>query len=166
VQRGYSNQHLREFREVPRQNPSVRRKVPQTDSSEYKTRYTPPPPEIPTSPSSATSDWDTKIDQDWDLDKEPTTSDSTQQDFQRDFPKDSNVSVRTNYEVPQEPKTSSKIGSVYSYGYREKEQKDSGVGKADEVYDANYRLIRPPYKQPIEPTRENEEDWDFDDEDF
>lgn len=162
---GYSNQNLREFREVPRQNPSVRRQNPQTDTAEYQTRYTPPPPKVPTNPTSTDSDWDTKINRDWDLEEEPATSDSTQQDFQRDFTNDTKVTIRTNYEVPQEPKTSSKIGSIYSYSYREKEQKEAGVGKTDEIYDANYRVIRPPAKQPIEP-REDEEDWGFEDEEF
>ncbi|NEP08844.1 MAG: LapA family protein [Symploca sp. SIO2C1] len=165
VPKGYSNQNLREFREVPPQTRSVRREAPQNDTSEYETPDTPEPPKVDGSSSRAVSDWDTKIDRDWELDEEPASSKSTQPDFERDFTEGKQVSVRTNYEVPQEPKTSSKIGSVYSYSYREKEQKDSGVGKTDEIYDANYRLIRPPYKQPIEQT-ENEEDWDFDDEDF
>jgi len=163
--RSYSNQNPREFREVPRQTRSVRREVPQTDTSEYKTPYTPQPPKIPTRASNATSDWDTKIDKDWELEEESATSKSTQSDFERDLSGSKQVSIPTNYEVPQEPKTSSKVGSVYSYSYREKEKKDSGVGKGDEIYDANYRVIRPPSKQPIEP-REDEEDWGFDDEDF
>jgi hypothetical protein len=65
--------------------------------------------------------------------------------------------------VKQEPKTGSQSGSVYSYGYRE--QSNSGVGKADAVYDANYRVITPPYQKPVEP--EEDDDWGFeDDEDF
>ncbi|NEP58479.1 MAG: hypothetical protein F6K31_15925 [Symploca sp. SIO2G7] len=179
---GYSNQNLREFREMPPRNRSARREAPPTDTSEYEydTPYTPPAPEVTTSQRSVSSDWDTKVKRDWELDQEqatsnferdweleeePATSKSSQPDFERDFTEAKKVSVRTNYEVPQEPKTSSKVGSVYSYSYREKEQKESGVGRNDEVYDANYRLIRPPYKQPIE-TKEDEEDWGFEDEDF
>lgn len=48
----------------------------------------------------------------------------------------------TSYEVPQEPQASSQSGSVYSYSYRE--PTDSGVGKTESVYDADYRVIVPP----------------------
>jgi hypothetical protein len=69
----------------------------------------------------------------------------------------------TSYEVNQEPKTASKSGSVYSYSYRE--PSESGVGKTEAVYDANYRVITPPYQKPPEP--EDDDDWGFeDDEEF
>ncbi|NES24985.1 MAG: hypothetical protein F6K41_40270 [Symploca sp. SIO3E6] len=182
MSRGYSKQNLREFREVPPRKRSERREAPPTDTFEYEDEvpYTPSTPEVPTSQRSVSSDWDTKVkrdweleqepasskfERDWELEEEPVTSKSSQQDFERDFTQANQVSVRTNYEVPQEPKTSSKVGSVYSYSYREKEEKDSGVGRNDKVYDANYRLIRPPSKSPVE-TREDEEDWGFEDEDF
>jgi uncharacterized integral membrane protein len=77
-----------------------------------------------------------------------------------------------DYEVKQEPKTKSWSGSNYSFGYRD--GKNSGVGKSESVYDADYRVIIPPFRQP--PLRENDEtsdslkgnndeDWglDFDD---
>jgi hypothetical protein len=73
---------------------------------------------------------------------------------------------RTNYEVPQEPKTQVQSGSTYSYSYREGDKEKSGVGKPDVVYDANYRIITPPYQNPPE-SSEEEDDWGFeDDEDF
>ncbi|MDF0553609.1 hypothetical protein [Kamptonema sp. UHCC 0994] len=50
---------------------------------------------------------------------------------------------QTNYESQQEPKTQSWSGSVYSYGYRE--PKNTGVGQTESVYDANFRVITPPY---------------------
>jgi hypothetical protein len=49
---------------------------------------------------------------------------------------------RTDYEVRRDPKTSYQSGSVYSYSYRE--PSDSGVGKTEAVYDADYRVIIPP----------------------
>lgn len=52
-----------------------------------------------------------------------------------------------NYESPQEPKTQSWSGSVYSYGYRE--PRNTGVGKTESVYDADFRLITPPYTPPL-----------------
>lgn len=78
----------------------------------------------------------------------------------QNIPKDS-----TNYEVRQEPKSSNQAGSVYSYSYREPQ--DSGVSKTEAVYDANYRVITPPFRQPSE--KENSDDWESrgeDDEDW
>jgi hypothetical protein len=83
-------------------------------------------------------------------------------------PKD-NVNSRS-YEVSSEPKSSDaaggsrgdhRTGSVYSYSYRE--SSNSGVGKTESVYDADYRVITPPYHQPD--TVEDDDDWGFDDDD-
>jgi uncharacterized integral membrane protein len=95
---------------------------------------------------------------------------------------------QTSYEVPQEPTKRSQSGTVYSYSYRRSE--DTSAGKAESVYDADYRVLRPPYKplddsqpqppyqplndpppqprrpEPPEPPAANnadEDDWDFDD---
>ncbi|MBD2179843.1 LapA family protein [Planktothrix sp. FACHB-1355] len=83
-----------------------------------------------------------------------------------------NVGNRANYEVKQEPTSSSKSGSVYSYSY--KEPRNTGVGKTESVYDAEYRVITPPYRQP-EPQQEEswqsdkktgrDDDWGFEDDD-
>ncbi|NJO51612.1 MAG: hypothetical protein HC840_21775 [Leptolyngbyaceae cyanobacterium RM2_2_4] len=75
---------------------------------------------------------------------------------------------RTDYEVRRDPKTSYQSGSVYSYSYRE--PSDSGVGKTEAVYDADYRVIIPPARSLDEVNSEppanqdDEEDWDFEDE--
>lgn len=75
---------------------------------------------------------------------------------------------RTDYEVQRDPKTSYQSGSVYSYSYRE--PSDSGVGKTESVYDADYRVIIPPARsldeldgEPVSKPDSDEEDWDFDD---
>jgi hypothetical protein len=80
-----------------------------------------------------------------------------------------------NYEFPQEPKTQSWSGSVYSFGYRE--PKNTGVGQTESIYDANFRVITPPYSPPstsfnLEKQKSNnnsnndeDEDWGLDDED-
>ncbi|MBW4519331.1 MAG: hypothetical protein KME16_06465 [Scytolyngbya sp. HA4215-MV1] len=62
---------------------------------------------------------------------------------------------RSSYEAKQEPKSSSRSGSVYSYSYRE--PGSTGVGKTESVVDADYRVIVPPY-------RNLDEDEDLDDE--
>lgn len=82
-----------------------------------------------------------------------------------------------NYEVKQEPTTSYRSGSVYSYGY--KNPSDSAVGRTESVYDAEYRVITPPFRpldseeedntpQPPPTNKQNnddDDDWGFDDED-
>src|SRR6476646_8145169 len=71
---------------------------------------------------------------------------------------------RTTYEVPQEPTSSYRSGSSYSYSY--KEPNTSGVGRSESVYDADYRVIIPP-PQPLEEPEDDygfEEDEDFEDE--
>ncbi|MBD2071713.1 hypothetical protein H6F93_30045 [Leptolyngbya sp. FACHB-671] len=75
---------------------------------------------------------------------------------------------QTDYEVRRDPKTSYQSGSVYSYSYRE--PSDSGVGKTESVYDADYRVIIPPARSLDELDNEpasrqdlDEEDWDFED---
>ena len=78
----------------------------------------------------------------------------------------------TTYERPQEPKTQYQSGSVYSYGYRDKG--DTGVGKTESVYDADYRVINPPLRKLEEDEAEDDwtrksnaddDDWGFDDDD-
>jgi hypothetical protein len=78
------------------------------------------------------------------------------------------------FEVQQQPKTSTRTGSVYSYVYREPKDKpekepliedkkpETQEKKGDRVYDADYRVIRPPYQPPPEQPRRNiedDEDW-------
>ncbi|WP_373527885.1 LapA family protein [Nostoc sp.] len=66
-----------------------------------------------------------------------------------------------SYEVNSEPKSSKRQGSVYSYSYREPENPE--VRKTDSVYDADYRVLKPPYKSP-NPVQDDDDDWGFDDE--
>ena len=103
-----------------------------------------------------------------------------QRETVRDVETERYSSPNTNYERPQEPTTTYRSGSVYSYGYRD--PKNSGVGRSESIYDAEYRVITPPYRG-VEPrdepewkyrensnkkedeNNENEDDWGFDDED-
>lgn len=63
-------------------------------------------------------------------------------------------SARTDFEVKREPETRSQSGSVYSFSYRrsEDDQPESAqptakpTAKPGEVYDADYRVITPPYR--------------------
>jgi hypothetical protein len=77
----------------------------------------------------------------------------------------------TVFEVEQKPKTSTRTGSVYSYVYREprerpEKEKDTDKpkqeNKSDRVYDADYRVIRPPYRETLDQqTRQDEEEEDW-----
>ncbi len=105
--------------------------------------------------------------EDWDIEEPPSESYSRESPtasstaFQRDY---------SNYEVKQEPKSGYQSGSVYSYGYRD--SSGSGAGKTESVYDADYRVITPPY-QPTAKDKDDwesnqgtaDEDWGFEDED-
>lgn len=50
--------------------------------------------------------------------------------------------TNTEFETDQSPKSESWSGSVYSYGYRDPE--NTGVGKTESIYDAEFRVIVPP----------------------
>ncbi|MBH8562505.1 LapA family protein [Nostoc sp. CENA67] len=128
-----------------------------------------PRPNSPPPPASKTEyanneefdDWETnRNNDDWDFDENPTdapNSGTKTQPF-----RDSQT-----YERQQEPKSSSQSGSVYSYSYRE--PKNTAVGKAESVYDADYRVIIPPYQPPPTNQADNtdDDDWSFfDDDDF
>lgn len=106
-------------------------------------------------PSDASDDWDSDstTDDDWDFEED---ADKTRNSSSQDDIRDS-----TTYEVKQEPKSGSRSGSVYSYSYRE--PSNSGVGKTESVYDADYRVITPPYRETD--TAKKDEDWGFEDDD-
>ncbi|MGA7937656.1 MAG: LapA family protein [Kovacikia sp.] len=128
------------------------------------------------------NDWETDVLEDWDDEVTDRTPANPSGDFLGDRPRaEPFPRNRANYEVSQEPKTSSRSGSVYSYGYRD--PGTSGVGKAEStvdkpalnkpIVDADYRVIVPPYRSldedPTVPTdleprdEENADDWFEDD---
>ncbi len=131
-----------------REEPTSRKEAPRSTVSEAEPRR-----------SNALDDWDTdsSINDDWDFEenKNVTSTSSPQNTPGRDS---------NTYERQQEPQSGSKSGSVYSYSYQE--PKNSGVGKTESVYDADYRVILPPYQPPT--TKDtDDDDWGlFDDDDF
>ena len=121
----------------------------------------PPPASKKQDPSSdVLDDWETNSskDDDWNFDEKlesaPNSNPETQQ------PRDS-----TTYERQSEAKSNSQSGSVYSYSYRE--PKNTAAGKTESIYDADYRVIIPPY-QPPTTNQADDDDWEFfdDDDDF
>lgn len=88
-----------------------------------------------------------------------------------DQPPEDQLPRRTDFEVKQEPVIRQQSGTVYSYGYRQPDP--SGAGRSENVYDAEYRVITPPYRTepeaapPVQPSTDSEdEDWGLDDDDW
>lgn len=94
---------------------------------------------------------------DWNIEQAPQEPTNPSINLKKEAP---------DYEVRKKNTRVSRSDSTYSYGYDE--PKDSGVGKTEQVYDANYRVIRPPYNPPSQGKKGNneEEDWGFDEEEL
>ncbi|ARV62567.1 hypothetical protein BZZ01_31575 [Nostocales cyanobacterium HT-58-2] len=141
-------------------------RVSQTRWQEPVTRPSSPPSGNQTEStrsSDAPNDWETdNSTDDWDFEEKQEDTPPT--------PNSQNTQVRDSniYERQQEPKSSYKSDSVYSYSYQE--PKNSGVGKTESIYDADYRVIIPPYQPPTtnqsEKNQAEDDDWGFLDEDF
>ncbi len=143
---------------LKRQRQTPLRSAPES-SRQNKTRIEEPTSRPPNPPSSGdqesrttdtVDDWETGsgLYEDWEFNKS---------DSQKTQVKDSNT-----YDRSSEPQDRPKTDSSYSYSYSE--PKNSGVGKTESVYDADYRVIIPPY-QPPKPEPAEEDDWGFLDDD-
>jgi uncharacterized integral membrane protein len=133
---------------------------PRSSAQRSETRYTAasrpsPKPDTASTSSNAADDWgsDSTTNDDWDFEE---NTQKTQNSNSHDDVRDSKT-----YEVSNEPKSGYQAGSVYSYSYRE--PSNSGVGKTESVYDADYRVITPPYREPD--TTQEDDDWGFEDDD-
>ncbi|MBD2440024.1 LapA family protein [Nostoc sp. FACHB-110] len=114
-----------------------------------------------TSPSSARQNQTPATEEfdDWE-----TSNNNDDWDFEEQSEQTPRPQPERNFEPEerqQQPKTASKSGSTYSYSYRE--PKNTAVGKTESVYDADYRVIIPPYKQPENETAStsDDDDWSF-----
>ena len=85
------------------------------------------------------NDWESNSGDDWDFAEEVQDTNKKPNPEPQDTVRDN-----TNYETNTAPKSSSRSGS-YSYSYRE--PSNSGVGRTESVYDADYRVLTPPYRQ-------------------
>lgn len=136
-------------RQVP---PPPRTQAPPKQAP-YTTTSTVPPKTAPPPSDPVVDDWQESGNEDWDFEEEDNQS-----------PPQDRVQDSRSYEKSSEPKSSSQTGSVYSYSYRE--PSDSGVGRTESVYDADYRVLTPPYREPEKVQEQEEEDWGFDDDEF
>ena len=141
------------------------------------------PPETPYQrPKSNTSDWENPLPQEWE--DVPPEDDDDEWDIEeppieKTIPrKPSRVKeTKSEFEVQQpSPTKASQEGTVYSYTYRElsdrisatppqdppkveKETSSSSPNPNKKVYDADYRVITPPYQPPQESEDEDDESW-------
>jgi hypothetical protein len=160
-----SNYFTGQQRQTPQRSPATSTRRNQTPREEPTSRASNPPPPPRDTTESRTSnsadDWErgSRLYDEWEFtqeeEKEPTLNSP-------------NTEVRDSktYESSSEPKKSVKSDSVYSYSSNE--PKNTGVGKTESIYDADYRVIIPPYVPPTtKPAekQEEEEDWGFLDED-
>ena len=150
-------------RQTPRRATATSTRAKATRREEPKSRPASPPPPASKNeePSSEEfDDWETNSgrDDDWNFDENSESAPIPNSQAQQ--PRDS-----TTYERQSEAKSSSRSGSVYSYSYRE--PKNTAAGKTESIYDADYRVIIPPY-QPPTTNQADDDDWDFfeDDDDF
>lgn len=146
-----SNYFVRQKSPSPLQSTSNREPIPRTEPSPTSTTKT------ESRASNVADDWDLENTKDDDWDFEESKSVASTPNSQNTQTNDS-----TTKERQQESKSGSKSSSVYSYSYQE--PKDSGVGKTESVYDADYRVIVPPY-QPATTTQAEDDDWGFFDDD-
>ncbi len=116
----------------------------------------------------------------WDIEKPPTEPTFTREKLERELQEGEEQT--TDFEVQQPPKKTAHEGSVYSYTYRElRESEDSPPFQesvkpppkkpetprsknqtVDQVYDANYRILTPPYPNDQESSsldQEEDQDW-------
>ncbi|TRU98598.1 MAG: hypothetical protein EWV75_05045 [Microcystis wesenbergii Mw_QC_S_20081001_S30D] len=121
----------------------------------------PPPSPRPTyiqdtAASAPDNDWERDRDDDWNFDAPPEKP-TTIQDREGFSPRVADEE-KANFVKP--PEDSSQTGSVYSYSYRTAKQ--SRGEKVDQVYDVNYRIIKPPAQDQNEDQEVNkgdEEEW-------
>ncbi|MDZ4876426.1 MAG: hypothetical protein CLLPBCKN_005846 [Chroococcidiopsis cubana SAG 39.79] len=112
------------------------------------------------------------LDDDWDY--VPQDTQRQPQERQKNYASDeTNRPTSNDTNEPNEPNSSDRSASVYSYSARE--PKNSGIGRTESVYDAEYRVLTPPYKQQNtsspppsnRPQNNDDDDWGFvDDEDW
>ncbi len=123
--------------------------IPKPIPTPPRVRQNTPPPSSPPPPVSQFNDefddWDTNRNQDdWD---------------------DGENSQPVEETSPNQKSSHSRTSSVYSYSSQE--PKNTGVGKTESVYDADYRVIIPPYQASGKNQATDDDDWDFfEDDDF
>ncbi|MEO1431942.1 MAG: LapA family protein [Cyanobacteria bacterium J06633_8] len=158
----------------PRVNKRTYRENPR--ETNFENRVYPPPPRSSAQPSNQfEDDYD-----DWDLDRNPSDDWDFEEEAEKEYfessprPEYTKIQDDRDYDDFQEPENDyARTSNPYSYDERDRDLNDSGSGKTESVYDADYRVIIPPpaastNSQNSENSQNNQDDdnWDFLDEDF
>ncbi|MDB9315828.1 hypothetical protein PN462_22140 [Spirulina sp. CS-785/01] len=106
-------------------------------------------------------DWETStVDDGWDIERPPEASTIPRPNFSRD------KEATRSYEVRKKPVKDSQKGTVYRQRYQEGEEKpeeqqeqQSESSNQNNIYEADYRVITPPYRKKEDSS--NEEEWEF-----
>jgi hypothetical protein len=143
----------------PRNSPdesTPKRSSPRTVLQQSST-FTPPP--------KSQSDWDAgNLIDDWNLEEPAPEPAPKETAFASPYPE------APSFEVQRQPQVEVHEGSVYSYKYREPRDRTQSsadktqhrqAGDREQIYDADYRLITPPYRESHEQKIEEDEDEDW-----
>ncbi|MEO1561662.1 MAG: hypothetical protein AAFS12_19295, partial [Cyanobacteria bacterium J06632_19] len=116
---------------------------------------------------------------DWDLNRNPSDDwdfEEAEKEYFESSPRPEYTKIQDDrdYDDFQEPENDyARTSNPYSYDERDRDLNDSGSGKTESVYDADYRVIIPPpaastNSQNSENSQNNQDadNWDFLDEDF
>lgn len=118
--------------------------------------------EPPPSQQAGNDEFDEANEFDW---EEEQTNDRPVEDWRESYPVNGEETARrdrTFDDSTSDTDSSQSSDSVYSYGYRE--PRTSGVGRSEAVYDAEYRVIIPPYNSMDDGSQNDdlvEDDKDF-----
>lgn len=127
----------------------------QTRREEPSSRPASPPPTPTASDRSAdvADDWETNssADDDWDFEEKPKETTTPNRE-------NTQIKDETSYEPQEDRQTNPQSDSVYSYSYR---QPKNAVGRTESIYDADYRVIIPPYQAPDTNQKNDDDDWGF-----
>ena len=128
-------------------NLQAQQPIPKSIPTPQRVRQnTPPPKSSPPPVSQVDDDFD-----DWDTNR-------NQDDWDDDSQSEEEIS-------PSQQSSNSRTSSVYSYSSQS--PKNTAVGKTESVYDADYRVIIPPYQESDKNPATDDDDWDFfEDDDF
>lgn len=167
-------------------NRSPQRSPARSTAPPPQRRNFPEPEPQPVYPPSATSgtdwnaasrrEWNPPREDDWNIEEAPVQSTQPQDQrersfFQREVIRDKEVITdeiqpSPNFEAPQEPTTTTRQGSIYSYTYRElrdsppePEPTPPKKQPSESVYDANYRVVTPPYRSTSNSDGEEDDEW-------
>ncbi|MEA5571212.1 LapA family protein [Calothrix sp. UHCC 0171] len=157
------------------------------NTSSYRAATNPSSTSKSESSSNVEDDWNLEASEDWDFEQQPKANTRFQEEVRDRKVSDSRRNSQNDYAESDDERgyrrqqgENARKSSASSYSYSYREPKNSGVGKTESIYDADYRVIVPPYNPPSpeasQPTApadstskindiSGDDDWSFFDED-